>query len=74
MVLVSDGNSGHAAHAWRKIGLFGGKQIRFATALDLMKCLKTDKISNIAPYLTYSELPHNISTMDYKKEIAAFPV
>ena len=26
MVLTSDGNSEHVAHAWRKIGPFGGKK------------------------------------------------
>ena len=26
MVLILDGNLGHVAHAWRKIGLFGEKK------------------------------------------------
>ena len=29
MVLLFDGNSGHVAHAWRKIGLFGENNPNF---------------------------------------------
>ena len=38
MVLIFDGNSEYVAHAWRKIGLFE-KNIRFVTALNLIKCI-----------------------------------
>ena len=41
MVLILDGN----AHVRKKICLFGEKKIRFATALDLIKCL--EQIRNI---------------------------
>ena len=40
MVLILDGNSEHVAHALNEIGLFGEKQIRFVTALDLNKCFE----------------------------------
>ena len=38
MILILDGNSEHIAHACSKIGHFGEKKIRFATAFDLIKC------------------------------------
>ena len=37
MVLISDGNSEHAAHDGRKIGNFGEKKIRFTSDFDLIK-------------------------------------
>ena len=58
MVRILDGNSEHVAQAWLKICIFGGKKIRFVTALDLIKC-------NCAHI---SELPTIISTMALTKE------
>ena len=36
-----DGNSGHVAHAWRKIGLFGGKYA-------ICACSRTNQITETA--------------------------
>ena len=36
MVLILDGNLLHVAHAWKKVG----KNARFVTALDVIKCLE----------------------------------
>ena len=47
MVLILDGNSEHVAHAWRKMGPFGGKNIRFVTARDLIKCLEYIKLPRL---------------------------
>ena len=63
-VLVSDGNAGHAAYAWRKTGLFWRNIIWFVTALDQIECLKQIKqriwLIMCAPI---SKLPSIISTM-----------
>ena len=34
VLILLTGNSEYVAHAWRKIGLLGGKKILFMTALD----------------------------------------
>ena len=50
MVLVLDGNPEHATHASRNIGLFRKKKnVRFVTALDVIKSLFTDQITKIFP-------------------------
>ena len=44
--------------------VFSGKKIRFVTATDLVKCLETDQITDIAPSIcTFFDLPANKSTM-----------
>ena len=64
MVLISDGNSEHIAHAQKKIDYCGEKKCRVVTALVLIKCLKQIKFQifllTCAPI---SELPSHISTM-----------
>ena len=50
MVFILDGKSEDAAHAWRKIGLFGEKK-------SVFDCSRTKQMR------TASELPSNISTM-----------
>ena len=47
MVLVIDGNSNHVVLAWRKMGLFGEKKIRYVTIFDLIKCLKPIKLQGL---------------------------
>ena len=44
---ILDGNSEHVAHVGRKIGLFGEKEIKFLTALELIKCLKQIKLQRL---------------------------
>ena len=43
MLHILDGNPEHAAHPWRKMGIFWRKNIQFSTALDLIKSLKQIK-------------------------------
>ena len=43
MILILDGNSEYAAHAYRKIGLLREKNTRFVTALEPIKSLKQMK-------------------------------
>ena len=43
MVLISDGNLEHAAHAWKKNVFSDLKKNRLVTALDQSKCLKQIK-------------------------------
>ena len=63
MVLILDGISEYFAHEWRKIGLLA-EQIRFATALDLIKCLKHIKWQRLVCICAPSSgSPSNISTM-----------
>ena len=55
MVLILDGNLEHAAHAGRKIAIFGGKK----SELRLLSIQL-----NALAYQIYYKLPYNISTMD----------
>ena len=64
-VLILNCTSEHVANQ-KKIDLFREKKIQFVTALDLIECLKQIKYQRLL--LTYppiSELPPNISSMDY---------
>ena len=50
MVFLLDGNSDYCAHAQRRMGLFGEKNVRFVTDVDLMPY--TDRIiTEITPYV-----------------------
>ena len=60
-VLIVDGNSDHAAHEWRKIGLFEEKKSDLWLLSDQMPL--SDQIKEIAPYVHISELPSYIRTM-----------
>ena len=49
MVLILDGNSAHAAHARRKVGLCREKKNRFVTLSNQMPL--ADQIMKIVPYV-----------------------
>ena len=59
MVLISDGNSEHVVHTYRKGIWEREKKIRFVNAFDLIKLLIFSLL--LAPI---SELPFNICMMD----------
>ena len=42
---------GYAAHAWRKIGLFGDKKILFCGCSRSNQMPNIDQITDIAPYV-----------------------
>ena len=50
MVLPLEGNLEHAAHAWRKIGLFGEKHPIYGYS-RYNQMLYKDQITEIAPYM-----------------------
>ena len=49
IVLILDGNSEHVAHAWRKIGIFGKKNM-ICDGSRSKQMPYTDQITKIAPY------------------------
>ena len=66
MVLILDGNSKHAAQAWRKIGTFWIK-FKFVTALNLTKWFEQVKYPRIFyTYVPISELPSNIHKLSFR--------
>ena len=66
MVLISNGNLEHVAHAWRKIGNFSSHPICDCSLSNHMPW--TDQITRIASYVRiYFWLPSNINTQSWKK-------
>ena len=66
MVLTLDGNSGHdvITHAWRKVGLFGGKNpICYCSWSNQMPYTNFKKHGLLPMCAPISELPSMISTI-----------